>query len=131
MQAGRYDIAMAGITGRRVGLEHRTDAYPRQLSEGQQQRVAIARVLAMDPEIMIFDEPTSALDPEPVNEVLDIIGELAAEHMTIIIVTHEISFARGAADAVHMLADGLIIESGPPDQLIGRPTHERTRAFLA
>lgn len=115
----------------RVGLAHRADAYPRQLSGGQQQRVAIARALAMNPDIMLFDEPTSALDPELVNEVLDVIGELAAEHMTMLIVTHEINFAKRAANTVHMLADGAIIESGPPEQVIGRPTHERTRTFLA
>ena len=102
----------------RVGLAHRGDAYPRQLSGGQQQRVAIARALAMNPDIMLFDEPTSALDPELVSEVLDVIGELAAEHMTMLIVTHEINFAKRAANTVHMLAGGSIIESGP-----ARPSH--------
>lgn len=116
---------------KRVGLLHRADAYPRQLSGGQQQRVAIARALAMDPEIMLFDEPTSSLDPELVKEVLDVIGELAAERMTILIVTHEINFARRAASTIHMLADGVIIESGSPDQVVDGPTHERTRAFLS
>ncbi|AJC21577.1 amino acid ABC transporter ATP-binding protein [Pandoraea pulmonicola] len=115
----------------RVGLSHRADAYPRQLSGGQQQRVAIARALAMDPEIMLFDEPTSALDPELVGEVLDVIGELARDRMTMVIVTHEINFARKAADTIHMLADGLIVESGPPEQVLGRPTRDRTRTFLA
>ena len=123
--------AMAHRQLERVGLTHRADAYPRQLSGGQQQRVAIARALAMNPDIMLFDEPTSALDPELVSEVLDVIAELAAERLTMVIVTHEISFARRAADTVHMLADGLIIESGPPEQVIDRPTHDRTRTFLS
>jgi polar amino acid transport system ATP-binding protein len=115
----------------RVGLGHRADAYPRQLSGGQQQRVAIARALAMNPDIMLFDEPTSALDPELVSEVLEVIGELAEDRMTMVIVTHEINFARRAADTVHMLADGAIIESGPPEQVLSQPAHERTRAFLS
>jgi len=123
--------AMANHQLERVGLAHRADTYPRQLSGGQQQRVAIARALAMNPDIMLFDEPTSALDPELVGEVLEVIGELSAERMTMVIVTHEISFAKHAADTVHVLADGSIIESGRPEQVIDRPTHQRTKSFLA
>ena len=115
----------------RVGLANRGNSYPFELSGGQQQRVAIARALAMDPEIMLFDEPTSALDPELVNEVLDVIGSLAAAHMTMIIVTHEIGFAKRAANSIYMLVDGAVIESGPSEQVIENPVHERTRAFIS
>jgi polar amino acid transport system ATP-binding protein len=115
----------------RVGLEGREDAYPRQLSGGQQQRVAIARALAMRPRLMLFDEPTSALDPELVGEVLAVIRDLAASGMTMIVVTHEIGFAREVADTVVFLDEGRIVESGPPDEVLSRPRNERARAFLA
>ena len=115
----------------RVGIGDRTGAYPSQLSGGQQQRVAIARALAMDPKLMLFDEPTSALDPELVGEVLDVMRGLAAAGMTMVVVTHEIGFARGAADAVVFIDGGLVVESGPPAELFDDPKHERTRSFLA
>ncbi|MGW1805761.1 amino acid ABC transporter ATP-binding protein [Streptomyces sp. NPDC002078] len=115
----------------RVGLGDRADAYPRQLSGGQQQRVAIARALALEPGLLLFDEPTSALDPELVGEVLDVIRDLAARGTTMIVVTHEIAFAREVADTVVFMADGRIVEQGPPDEVLDRPRHERTRAFLA
>jgi polar amino acid transport system ATP-binding protein len=114
-----------------VGLAGREDAYPRQLSGGQQQRVAIARALAMQPKLMLFDEPTSALDPELVGEVLNTMRELADAGLTMVVVTHEISFARQAADRVVFMDDGLVVEQGTPDQVIDNPQHDRTRAFLA
>ncbi|MER7861202.1 amino acid ABC transporter ATP-binding protein [Amycolatopsis japonica] len=115
----------------RVGLAHRADAYPAQLSGGQQQRVAIARSLAMRPKLMLFDEPTSALDPELVGEVLAVMGTLAAEGMTMVVVTHEMGFAAEAADEVVFMADGTVVETGPPGELLSSPKHERTRQFLA
>jgi polar amino acid transport system ATP-binding protein len=115
----------------RVGLAGRYDAYPRQLSGGQQQRVAIARALAMDPKLMLFDEPTSALDPELVGEVLDVMQKLAASGMTMIVVTHEIGFARAAGDALVFMDDGVIVEAGAPRDVIANPQHERTKAFLS
>jgi polar amino acid transport system ATP-binding protein len=115
----------------RVGLADRADAYPSQLSGGQQQRVAIARALAMRPKLMLFDEPTSALDPELVGEVLDVMRGLAADGMTMVVVTHELGFARGVADAVAFMDNGAIVEAGPPAQVLGDPRHERTRAFLS
>ncbi|WP_416404819.1 amino acid ABC transporter ATP-binding protein [Arthrobacter sp. LFS091] len=115
----------------RVGLKDRADAYPRQLSGGQQQRVAIARALALDPKILLFDEPTSALDPELVNEVLDVIRELAKSGTTLIIVTHEMGFARDVADTVVFMDDGLIIESGSPQEIFANPREERTRSFFS
>jgi polar amino acid transport system ATP-binding protein len=115
----------------RVGLAGREDAYPRQLSGGQQQRVAIARALAMRPELLLFDEPTSALDPELVGEVLAVMRDLARSGMTMIVVTHEIGFAREVADTVVFLDQGRIVESGPPDQVLSSPSNERARAFLA
>jgi polar amino acid transport system ATP-binding protein len=115
----------------RVGLGDRADAYPRQLSGGQQQRVAIARALAMEPRVMLFDEPTSALDPELVGEVLDVMRGLADDGMTMIVVTHEIGFAREVADTVAFLDDGVVVEQGPPEQVLGDAQHERTRSFLA
>ncbi|GAA3844794.1 amino acid ABC transporter ATP-binding protein [Saccharothrix violaceirubra] len=115
----------------RVGLAGREGAYPRQLSGGQQQRVAIARALAMRPKVMLFDEPTSALDPELVGEVLEVMRGLAAEGMTMVVVTHEIGFAREVADTVVFLDQGLVVEQGPPAAVIDAPTHERTREFLA
>ncbi|GAA5167260.1 amino acid ABC transporter ATP-binding protein [Ornithinimicrobium tianjinense] len=114
----------------RVGLGNRADAYPDHLSGGQQQRVAIARALAMDPAVMLFDEPTSALDPELVGEVLDVMRTLADEGMTMMVVTHEMRFARRAADRVVLLADGGIAEQGPPEQVLDHPTSDRGRAFL-
>ncbi|GAA1305563.1 amino acid ABC transporter ATP-binding protein [Pseudonocardia xinjiangensis] len=115
----------------RVGLAHRADAYPGQLSGGQQQRVAIARSLAMRPKLMLFDEPTSALDPELVGEVLEVMRALAAEDMTMIVVTHEMGFAREVADEVVFMVDGAVVETGPPSQVLAAPRHERTRQFLA
>ncbi|MFJ4101510.1 amino acid ABC transporter ATP-binding protein [Amycolatopsis japonica] len=115
----------------RVGLAHRADAYPAQLSGGQQQRVAIARSLAMKPKLMLFDEPTSALDPELVGEVLAVMGTLAAEGMTMVVVTHEMGFAAEAADEVVFMADGTVVETGPPGELLSSPKHERTQQFLA
>ncbi|MCA1655398.1 MAG: amino acid ABC transporter ATP-binding protein [Pseudonocardiaceae bacterium] len=115
----------------RVGLADKCDAYPRQLSGGQQQRVAIARALAMRPRLMLFDEPTSALDPELVGDVITVMEDLAASGMTMIVVTHEMGFAREAADRVIFMDQGAIIEDGPPDEVLGRPRHERTQTFLA
>jgi polar amino acid transport system ATP-binding protein len=115
----------------RVGLADRGDAYPNQLSGGQQQRVAIARALAMSPKLMLFDEPTSALDPELVGEVLDVMKSLAREGMTMVVVTHEMGFAREVADRVVMMDQGKIIESAAPEQFFGAPSHERTRQFLS
>ncbi len=115
----------------RVGLAHRADAYPAQLSGGQQQRVAIARSLAMKPKLMLFDEPTSALDPELVGEVLAVMGTLAAEGMTMVVVTHEMGFAAEAADEVVFMADGAVVETGPPGEILSTPKHERTKQFLA
>jgi polar amino acid transport system ATP-binding protein len=115
----------------RVGLPDKLQAYPAQLSGGQQQRVAIARALAMEPKLMLFDEPTSALDPELVGEVLDVMRQLADEGMTMIVVTHELGFAREVADEAVFMADGLIVECGPPEELLGNPRESRTRAFLA
>ncbi|MER7027988.1 MULTISPECIES: amino acid ABC transporter ATP-binding protein [Streptomyces] len=115
----------------RVGLAGKADAYPRQLSGGQQQRVAIARALALEPKLLLFDEPTSALDPELVGEVLDVIKDLAARGTTMIIVTHEIGFAREVADTVVFMDDGRIVEQGPPAQVLDAPREARTRAFLS
>ncbi|MCU1443269.1 MAG: amino acid transporter ATP-binding protein [Cryobacterium sp.] len=115
----------------KVNLGGRENAYPRQLSGGQQQRVAIARALAMRPKLMLFDEPTSALDPELVGEVLTTMKGLSAEGLTMVVVTHEISFAREAADRVVFMDGGVIVEQGTPEQVIDNPQHERTRAFLA
>ena len=115
---------------KRVGLEDKADDYPRQLSGGQQQRVAIARALAMNPDIMLFDEPTSALDPEMVGEVLNVMKELAAQGMTMIVVTHEIGFAREVADRVIFMDGGYIVEQGPPNEIFNNPQNERTQAFL-
>ena len=114
----------------RVGLADKADAFPGELSGGQQQRVAIARALAMNPDIMLFDEPTSALDPEMVGEVLDVMKELAAEGMTMIVVTHEMGFAREVSDRVLFMADGVICEQGTPEEVFGNPQNERTQDFL-
>ncbi|MFQ1002854.1 amino acid ABC transporter ATP-binding protein [Modestobacter sp. SSW1-42] len=115
----------------RVGLGDRGGAYPRQLSGGQQQRVAIARALAMRPAVLLFDEPTSALDPELVGEVLEVITDLARTGTTMIVVTHEIGFAREVADQVVFMDGGRVVEQGPPEQVLDAPQHDRTRAFLA
>lgn len=113
-----------------VGLEEKADAFPRNLSGGQKQRVAIARALAMDPEIILFDEPTSALDPEMVGEVLDVMKELAKEGMTMIVVTHEMGFAREVATDIVFMADGEIVEQGKPNEFFENPQQERTKNFL-
>ena len=115
----------------RVGVGDKADVYPRQLSGGQQQRVAIARALALRPKVLLFDEPTSALDPELVGEVLDVIKELARDGSTMVVVTHEIGFAREVADTVVFMDDGRIVESGPPSAVLDNPTHERTRSFIS
>jgi polar amino acid transport system ATP-binding protein len=115
---------------KRVGLSDKETSYPHQLSGGQQQRVAIARALAMKPKVMLFDEPTSALDPEMIKEVLDVMLSLAQEGMTMLVVSHEMGFARAAADSVVFMDYGEIIEKGPPDELFEHPKHERTRTFL-
>ncbi|MBL3688042.1 amino acid ABC transporter ATP-binding protein [Leucobacter zeae] len=114
----------------RVGLADFAGHYPAQLSGGQQQRVAIARALAMDPKLMLFDEPTSALDPELVGDVLDVMRELARDGMTMIVVTHEIGFARGVADQVVFMDGGVVVESGPPQEVLDHPQRQRTRNFL-
>ena len=114
----------------KVGLRAKADSFPQQLSGGQQQRVAIARALAMKPKIMLFDEPTSALDPEMVNEVLDVMKDLAKEGMTMVVVTHEMGFAREVGDRVLFMDGGYIVEEGHPDDVFGNPQNERTKAFL-
>ena len=115
----------------KVGLADKRDVYPAQLSGGQQQRVAIARAMAMDPKLMLFDEPTSALDPELVDEVLDTMRELAASGMTMVVVTHEIGFAREVGDTLAFMDAGVVVERGDPRTVLSSPSHERTRAFLA
>ena len=115
----------------RVGLADRADSYPNQLSGGQKQRVAIVRALCMEPEVMLFDEPTSALDPEMVGEVLDVMKELAREGMTMVVVTHEMGFAREVANRVIFLDDGLLAEQGNPDEIFGSPKTERLQTFLS
>jgi polar amino acid transport system ATP-binding protein len=115
----------------RVGLADKADHYPAQLSGGQQQRVAIARALAMEPKLMLFDEPTSALDPELVGDVLAVMRGLAGMGMTMVVVTHEMGFAREVADSVVFMDGGVVVEAGPPDQVLGSPQHERTRDFLS
>jgi polar amino acid transport system ATP-binding protein len=120
----------AGKLLERVGLSDKVDEYPSRLSGGQQQRVAIARALAMDPKLMLFDEVTSALDPELVKEVLDVMRELASEGMTMIVVTHELGFARDVADRVAFMDAGHIVEEGPPAQVLEKPRQERTKRFL-
>ena len=114
----------------RVGVGHQADKYPAQLSGGQQQRVAIARALAMDPKVMLFDEPTSALDPEMIKEVLDVMIDLAQQGMTMIVVTHEMGFARTAADRVVFMADGAIVEENTPEEFFTNPTSDRAKDFL-
>ena len=115
----------------RVGLQGREDAYPRQLSGGQQQRVAIARALAMQPKLMLFDEPTSALDPELVGEVLEVMHDLTTTGITMIVVTHEMGFARAAGDHLVFMDQGVVIEQGAPTEVLAKPQHERTKTFLS
>jgi polar amino acid transport system ATP-binding protein len=114
----------------KVGLSEKADVYPSRLSGGQQQRVAIARALAMDPKLMLFDEPTSALDPELVGEVLEVMKKLAGDGMTMLVVTHEMGFARDVADRVVFMDQGRIVETGVPNELFINPGHDRTRQFL-
>ena len=116
---------------KRVGIPEQAEKYPAQLSGGQQQRVAIARALAMQPKIMLFDEPTSALDPEMIKEVLDVMTELARSGMTMIVVTHEMGFARGVADRLVFIDGGQIVEEGTPSQIFDHPQHDRTKLFLS
>jgi polar amino acid transport system ATP-binding protein len=116
---------------KQVGLPEKADAYPAQLSGGQQQRVAIARALAMNPKLVLFDEPTSALDPELVGEVLGVMKKLAAEGMTMVVVTHEMGFAREVANQLVFMDEGIVMESGPPREVLANPQHERTKAFLS
>ncbi len=123
--------ASARKTLEKMGLADKADAYPCQLSGGQQQRVAIARALEMNPKILFFDEPTSALDPELTGEVLKVIRALAEEHMTMVIVTHEMAFARGVADKIVFMDDGVIVEQGTPEEVFGSTQQERTKQFLA
>jgi len=134
VELGKMDKKQAEERGRqlleRVGLAEKADAYPIQLSGGQKQRVAIARSLAMSPEIMLFDEPTSALDPEMVGEVLEVMKQLAKEGMTMVVVTHEMGFAREVADRVIFMDDGVIIEEGTPAEIFSNPKEERTKDFL-
>jgi len=115
----------------KVGIPEKADCFPAQLSGGQQQRVAIARALAMNPKIMLFDEPTSALDPEMIQEVLDVMTTLAEEGMTMVVVSHEMGFARAAADRVLLMDGGLIVEQGTPNEVFNNPKEERTKAFLS
>jgi polar amino acid transport system ATP-binding protein len=115
----------------RVGLADKIGAYPAQLSGGQQQRVAIARALAMEPKLMLFDEPTSALDPELVGEVLEVMQQLARDGMTMVVVTHEMGFAREVSDSVVFMDGGVVVEHGPPGEVLANPRHERTRTFLS
>jgi polar amino acid transport system ATP-binding protein len=127
-QADASDVARKNLA--RVGLDHLADRFPDQLSGGQQQRVAIARALSMDPELMLFDEPTSALDPETVGDVLAVMRNLAKEGMTMLVVTHEMGFAREVADRVVFMDGGVVVEEGPAEQVIGAPTQPRTKEFL-
>ncbi|PSL53769.1 polar amino acid transport system ATP-binding protein [Saccharothrix carnea] len=135
ISTGRKPRAEAHAQARRllarVGLSDKENAYPRHLSGGQQQRVAIARALALEPKVLLFDEPTSALDPELVGEVLDVIRDLARSGTTMIVVTHEIGFARDVADSVVFMDAGVVVEQGPPAQVLDDPQHPRTRAFLS
>lgn len=128
-----YDAitASALVLLEKVGLKEKRDAYPGQLSGGQQQRVAIARALMLSPDVLCFDEPTSALDPELTGEILKVIRQLAEEHMTMIVVTHEMAFARDVSDRLIFMDGGVIVEEGDPHQVIDHPQSERTRAFLA
>ena len=135
MQVKRVKKAVAVERARdlldQVGLSDKAEAYPAQLSGGQQQRVAIARALAMDPKLMLFDEPTSALDPELVGEVLAVMKKLASEGMTMVVVTHEMGFAREVANQLVFMDGGVVVENGPPRDVLSNPQHERTKAFLS
>ncbi|MFC9974732.1 amino acid ABC transporter ATP-binding protein [Spirillospora sp. NPDC127200] len=132
LKRGRAEAERVGRDNlERVGLADKIESYPAQLSGGQQQRVAIARALAMGPEVMLFDEPTSALDPELVGDVLGVMRKLALDGMTMLVVTHEMSFAREVADRVVFMDGGVVVEQGPPSQVIVEPEHERTREFLS
>ncbi|MEU7527504.1 amino acid ABC transporter ATP-binding protein [Saccharothrix sp. NPDC042600] len=135
VSAQRTPVARARVAARallaRVGLADKEDAYPRHLSGGQQQRVAIARALALRPKVLLFDEPTSALDPELVGEVLDVIKDLARSGTTMVVVTHEVGFAREVADTVVFLDGGVVVEQGPPGEVLDNPRHARTRSFLS
>ena len=128
-QAQADELAMQLL--RRVGLEEKADAYPSQLSGGQKQRIAIVRALAMNPKVLLFDEPTSALDPEMVGEVLEVMKELAAEGMTMVVVTHEMGFAKEVASRVLFMDEGRIVEQGAPDVFFGNPQHPRLKDFLS
>ncbi|MET9794953.1 amino acid ABC transporter ATP-binding protein [Nocardiopsis alba] len=128
-KAEATELAMSLLE--RVGLPDKANSYPEQLSGGQQQRVAIARALAMEPSLMLFDEPTSALDPELVGEVLDVMRDLAQAGMTMMVVTHEMGFAREVGDSLVFMDDGVVVESGVPSEVLSDPRHERTRAFLS
>ncbi len=134
MRRGRLTAEQADREAERlldlVGLKHKIDAYPRELSGGQQQRVAIVRALAMSPKALLFDEPTSALDPETVSDVLAVMRDLAGRGMTMVVVTHEMGFAREVADRVVFMDEGVIVEEGPPDRIFTAPVHERTKAFF-
>ncbi len=127
-KAEAQEKAMALL--QRVGLQEKAKSYPRQLSGGQQQRIAIVRALAMNPDVMLFDEPTSALDPEMVGEVLDVMEQLAEDGMTMVVVTHEMGFAREVADHVIFMDEGVIVEQGHPDEVFGHPQQQRTQDFL-
>jgi len=127
-KADAHDIALKQLD--RVGLLDKAESFPAQLSGGQQQRVAIARALALDPQIMLFDEPTSALDPELVGDVLNVMKDLKDNGMTMLVVSHEMSFVRAAADRIIFMEDGYIVEQGPPEKLFENPEHQRTRDFL-
>ena len=135
VRLGKWSAAEADQKARvllkRVGLEEKADVYPGKLSGGQKQRVAIARALAMNPQVMLFDEPTSALDPEMVGEVLEVMKELAKEGMTMLVVTHEMGFAREVSDRVLFMDDGVILEDRNPKELFGDPREERTKEFLS
>ena len=124
-------IIAVGNIQKRVGIPEQAEKYPAQLSGGQQQRVAMARALAMEPKIMLFDEPTSALDPEMIKEVLDVMQELAKSGMTMLVVTHEMGFARGVADRMLFFDDGLIVERGSPNDIFSSPKEDRTKLFLS
>jgi polar amino acid transport system ATP-binding protein len=124
-------VALAKQLLDRTGMAEKANAYPKQLSGGQQQRVAITRALAMQPKLMLFDEPTSALDPELVGEVLAVMRDLATSGMTMLVVTHEMSFAREVGDTLMFMDDGVVVESGPPREVLANPSHERTRSFLS
>ena len=128
-QAAADELALQLL--RRVGLEEKADAYPNQLSGGQKQRIAIVRALAMNPKVMLFDEPTSALDPEMVGEVLEVMKELAAEGMTMVVVTHEMGFAREVGSRILFMDEGKIVEQGTPSQVFDNPQHPRLREFLS